>query len=1705
MKLIVKIIFSIVLFGITNTVFAQEFSDKEIGLDVTRITAKLKERGVEEKDIQQEISVMHDMYKQMYVEQKKQEKEILEKIKTEQKTTSTNRNILDIPQSEKDALQAFYNATNGPNWTNHTGWDFNTPVTSWNSTTQAGWYGVMSSDTYGIYELDLDNNNLTGFIPDEIGNLSKLHLLYLNNNSIGGTIPTSIGNLINLQILDLGLNNFNGQIPNSLSGLSVLADLGLYYNNLSGTIPSNLGSMTKLQFLRLMHNRISGVIPSELSQLSRLRYVYFYLRYNELSGNIPDLSENVSNSFVAIDNNRFRFVDFQNPTQFIQNLSRYSGYNYDHQQNTDTEITINSTTGGSVTFSMSADGPNRYTPDDTFQWYKGIYPNGVAVNSSFEINNRQLTLSNLTVANTGDYYCLSKHPQITNPANSAQNLILVREPIHLNVTNGTPLNACPETFEGTTFPPAGWAVYDNGVGTAQSWTETVDPTRVYAGAKSAFIDRENIGAGNTSVDWLVTSRFTVPANGELRFFTRQYFPGNNGSTYEVRVSTNPTQSNTAAFTPIQSWTETTLNTTYNVYEDKRVDLSAYPVGTQLYVAFVKTNTQPSLASTGDKWMIDNVRIVEKCQAPSILQVGSYSTGGLTQTSATLSWTNNGSATQWEVELVPTANNPTGVGTVTSSNPYTVNGLTPGTQYKFYVRAICTSCENNSSEWVGPFNFNTPTADYCPAPINLVVTNYNGISANVTWTENGTATSWQVLALPSFASGSPVTTQPTIVGTVVSQNSYVITGLDPNVEYKFFVRSICTSQNLSLWSSTSIINTNNISCTSNNAISLNIGNPGSLYVKELFINLINDIKAVLTNGGTINSSYNSVQLQALAPFITDANPGIYNFTGDTSSFSFSFSSSNHNDGMADVLISGTPTSGLLITFPLSTYYSPAFFMFNFAANFNGGSGKMNIRHINFCPNLTSCTKTNPLTATVKQLYLNLINKLMTLPTASVPNGFTCPELVALSPYITDANPAIYNFYNSANPIGNQLHFSFSNVNHNNEVSGAGVLKDISTFYENTSTPVADINLDTYFSSDVKARVLTTLSNGFIDDSKSHVKHINFCPTTTSCTATNPNSVEVNKLFTKLAQKLISKKLEGTTDANMNGITLPELTYLSHYISDNNPGIYNFTSTYNVSNQLTSIKFSFLPNETEHDVLIGGWQSSFVTANNYLFNLSDYESSSAYLNITDNLYNNILVKNIQVRHIEFCPDELWCKKHIAIVVDESGSIDESEARKIRKQLKNFIKEQANANFLTGSNTYVSLIGLSNTDLDTRTNHVIPATKILPSNIDPLYTAWINNYRQRDNTSANLNPGTSANSDYWNSGLKRALDEKADIVILITDGCQTANPAGLKATMARFNNNRTSTTDPHLYVIGLENGFYVDQSTVSNKTANLTVENDPNLNPELSRVDATSREAGFLRKSLKYLLNYGNTPEPLFPLSLKETLVDGSVVVRTFLTADYFGHDDFRFLGSEGNYIYNHLEETNITCGDPIPSQNCDDCFGYQPIPNKEYILSAWVKQDRNDQVIKYKIENPASGFIGVKLEFRKSNPDGTIDDNTTIGANPVYNIKCEPNANGEIIEGWQRIFKKFKVPSDAEFFNIILVNEDNGIPLYFDDIRIHPIDGSMKSFVYDPETYKLMSELDENNYSIFYEYDKEGGLIRVKKETAKGVKTIQETRSGNVLKE
>ncbi len=185
----------------------------------------------------------------------------------------------------------------------------------------------------------------------------------------------------------------------------------------------------------------------------------------------------------------------------------------------------------------------------------------------------------------------------------------------------------------------------------------------------------------------------------------------------------------------------------------------------------------------------------------------------------------------------------------------------------------------------------------------------------------------------------------------------------------------------------------------------------------------------------------------------------------------------------------------------------------------------------------------------------------------------------------------------------------------------------------------------------------------------------------------------------------------------------------------------------------------------------------------------------------------------------------------------------------------------------------------------------------------------------------------------------------------------------------------------------------------------------------------------------------------------------------------------------YIRQITDQEVIYC-DPTPLK-CEDCGNcpseFSPLPGKDYVLSGWVKDATAMQQGAYTYGNNCS----VVLAF-------TLANTQIADLPPMY-------PSGAIIDGWQQIQGVFTVPADACKINLKLNNHGSN-EVFFDDIRVHPFNASMKSFVYDPQTLRLAAELDDNNYATFYEYDEEGALIRVKKETEKGVMTIREARQG-----
>ena len=181
-------------------------------------------------------------------------------------------------QADRAALTALYHATDGPNWIDDTNWLTEEDL--------AEWAGVTTDAGGRAIGLDLALNELTGEIPEELGQLTNLTSLDLNRNELTGEIPEELGQLTNLTSLDLNRNELTGEIPEELSQLTNLTVLYLHINELTGEIPEELSQLTNLTVLHLGFNALTGEIPEELGQLTNLTSLDLGL--NELTGEIPE-------------------------------------------------------------------------------------------------------------------------------------------------------------------------------------------------------------------------------------------------------------------------------------------------------------------------------------------------------------------------------------------------------------------------------------------------------------------------------------------------------------------------------------------------------------------------------------------------------------------------------------------------------------------------------------------------------------------------------------------------------------------------------------------------------------------------------------------------------------------------------------------------------------------------------------------------------------------------------------------------------------------------------------------------------------------------------------------------------------------------------------------------------------------------------------------------------------------------------------------------------------------------------------------------------------------------------------------------------------------------------------------------------------------------------------------------------------------------
>lgn len=258
-------------------------------------------------------------------------------------------------------------------------------------------------------------------------------------------------------------------------------------------------------------------------------------------------------------------------------------------------------------------------------------------------------------------------------------------------------------FEGTTFAPVGWTnVKTAGSGTPGIWdrqTSGTYPTcSPHSGTAMIRYNCFSLSGGTQGI--LVTPPINI---GSDDFLVKFWMYRDNTSSYLttadlVNIYSN-TQNNRTGATLLG-----TVNRSIGLapvvgaagwYEYSfTVDNAAKGI---LYVIF------EAVSAYGNNIFVDDITLdfPPPCISPSYIMA----TPNITTTSIEIGWTENGTATQWNIEYGEFGFTQ-GSGTVVAanSNPFTIDGLSPATKYSFYVQADCGS--GMLSTWAGPASFTT---------------------------------------------------------------------------------------------------------------------------------------------------------------------------------------------------------------------------------------------------------------------------------------------------------------------------------------------------------------------------------------------------------------------------------------------------------------------------------------------------------------------------------------------------------------------------------------------------------------------------------------------------------------------------------------------------------------------------------------------------------------------------------------------------------------------------------------------------------------------------------------------------------------------------------------------------------------------------------------------------------------------------------------
>lgn len=228
-----------------------------------------------------------------------------------------------------------------------------------------------------------------------------------------------------------------------------------------------------------------------------------------------------------------------------------------------------------------------------------------------------------------------------------------------------------------------------------------------------------------------------------------------------------------------------------------------------------------------------------------------------------------------------------------------------------------------------------------------------------------------------------------------------------------------------------------------------------------------------------------------------------------------------------------------------------------------------------------------------------------------------------------------------------------------------------------------------------------------------------------------------------------------------------------------------------------------------------------------------------------------------------------------------------------------------------------------------------------------------------------------------------------------------------------------------------------------------------------------------------------------SFREGLTTGSGTVEVTTAEFHTGKRSLKLTPNSAHSMVRKIGEcaegegeypTEVTCEEieeAVITAASNECLGtFNPMCG-EYTIGAWVKAVTPVPYSTY--DDLAS--IEVRI----------LDDYGV--AQGIFTLE----ATGPIINGWQRISGDFVFEAfNLDCIKITLKNTSTDL-VFFDDVRVNPVNSEMITYVYDQKSSRMIARLDQNNFATYIHYNKEGVQSRVLAETLDGVVTKSETYS------